>query len=219
MFNGSQKWAIFIFDHMIKTFIFILLLLLSIGSFSQTPGTRSWSCHVGYISNNAVRPGVNFGVEYGLTEWIKLKSKVKEGRGAINMVKIHQLVAAGNLGFIWHPQTSLSMLNTYTIEYRKTTRRRMQYQLGIGGAYLRSFFPNAYEVDENGEVYSRLLGSAGYFGPTHFIGYGRYRKFPRTFQWWHFRIGATYLIDYNVFISPYLTAELRLGFHKKPLEQ
>lgn len=195
----------------------LFLILISYLSFSQTPGTREVSYHFGYLSNNAVRPGLNVGVEYGLTEWIKLKSKVKPGRGAVNMVKIHQLVVAANLGVLWHPKTSTSLLNTYTIEYRKTSRRRMQYQLGLGGAYMRSFFPNAYEVDEDGEVYSRPLGSAGYFGPNHFIGFGRYRTFPRTFQWWRLRIAGTYLLDYNAFLVPYLTAEIRLGFHKKPL--
>ena len=202
---------------MLRITLLTIVLSVSIQSLSQTPGTREWSYHFGIHSNNAVRPGFNFGVEYGLTEWIKLKSKIKEGRGAINMVNIHQIVAAGNLGVLWHPETSTSLLNTYTIEYRKTTRRRMQYQIGFGGAYMRSFFPNAYEVDEDGEVYARPLGSAGYFGPTHFIGYGRYRKFPRTFQWWHLRIDGTYLLGYNAFLVPYLTAELRLGFHKKPL--
>lgn len=216
-----MKWlqsraAISIFDRMLRSLILLFVLVISTEAYSQTPGTREWSYHFGYLSNNAVRPGFNFGIEYGLLESVKLKSRIRKGRGAINMVKIHQLVAAGNIGVLWHPETSTSFLNTYTIEYRKTTRRRMQYQLGIGGAYMRSFFPNAYEVDQDGEVYSRPLGSAGYFGPTNFIGYGRYRIFPRTFQWWHVRVAGTYLIGYNAYIIPYLTAELRLGFHKKP---
>ena len=215
-----MKWlhthaAISIFGPMLRPFIIILAILTSFDSITQTPGTRELSYHFGILSNNAVRPGFNFGVEYGIAESVKLKSRIKPGRGAMNMVKIHQLVAAGNIGVLWHPQTSTSILNTYTFEYRKTARRRMQYQIGIGGAYMRSFFPNAYGIDDNGEIYSRPLGSAGYFGPTHFIGYGRYLIFPRTFQWWHLRIAATYLMGYNAFVIPYLTAELRLGFHKK----
>jgi hypothetical protein len=195
----------------------LLFGLLSTPIFSQTPPSREISYHIGYLSNNAVRPGVNFGLEYGLMDVVKLKSKVKEGRGAINTIKVHQIIAAANLGVLWHPQSSTSLLNTYTLEYRKTTKRRMQYQIGLGGAYMRNFFPNSYIVNSSGEVSSRTFGGAGYGGLTQFIGYGRYRKDNRAMQWWHMRIGATYLLGYNSFLLPYLTAELRLGFHKKPV--
>lgn len=196
----------------------LLFSALTARTQSQTPDSRELSYHIGYLSNNAIRPGVNFGLEYGLVDAVKLKSKVKEGRGAINTIRVHQIVAATNLGVLWHPQTSTSLLNTYTIEYRKTTKRRMQYQLGIGGAYMRNFFPNAYVVDDSGEVSSRSFGSAGYGGITQFIGYGRYRRDSRALQWWHLRIAATYLVGYNSFLLPYLTTELRLGFHKKPVQ-
>jgi hypothetical protein len=197
--------------------LLILLVLISISAYAQTPASREWSYHFGYLGNHAVRPGGNFGLEYGLADKVKFKSKVKPGKGAINTVTAHQLILGLNAGAIWHPQTSTSLVNSLTLEYRKTTKRRMQIQAGIGGSYLRSFYINSYEVDQSGQVTKRFLGSSGYFGPTLFIGYGRYRKDSRSLQWWHIRLNASYFVGYNATILPYLTTELRLGFHKKSI--
>ncbi len=200
-------------------FLFVIIWLTSCTwVMAQTPESRELTYHISFLTNNGIRPGLNLGVEYGLYDLVKMKSKVKRGKGAINMIKVHQVIAGLNTGVIWHPETSVSSLNTLTIEYRKTTKRRMQWQLGFGGAYMRSFFPNTYAVFDDDEVSSTLLGSSGYFGPTSFIGYGRYRKESRKLQWWHLRLEATSLLGYNGFFVPYITTQLRLGFHKPSIE-
>lgn len=203
-------------------FHFLLVCLLGgltiTTAMAQTPPSREWTWHVGYMGNNAIYPGANLGLEYGLKDWVKFKTKVVPGKGGQNHIKVHQLIAAANLGAIWHPRTSVSILNTYTFEYRKTTKRRMQWQVGLGPGYFRTILPNVYEVDENGEASQRFLAGRGYFAPQLFLGYGRYRKGARTWQWWHLRFAQTYIVNYNALVLPYLTAEIRLGFHKKPIE-
>lgn len=200
-------------------FLFFLLCVLSLSAVAQrTPASREFSWHLGYLSNNAVYPGGNIGLEYGLFDWVKLKTKVVSGKGGQNYTKVHQLIAAANLGAVWHPRTSVSILNNYTIEYRKTTKRKMQYQVGLGPGYFRSILPNVYEVDDQGEVQSSFLAGRGYFAPMVFIGFGRYRTGARKLQWWHLRIAQTSVVNYNAAVLPYLTAEVRLGFHKKPIQ-
>ncbi|GAB5539054.1 MAG: hypothetical protein Salg2KO_11570 [Salibacteraceae bacterium] len=199
-------------------FVFHSLVLMHFGM-AQTPPSGEITGHISYMANNAIRPGVNFGLEYGIADKMVLKSKVKRGKGSMNYVKAHQIILGLNTGVVWHPETSTSSISSLTMEYRKTTKRRMQWQLGLGGGYLRSFFPNSYSVNEDGVVSYAPIGSVGYPSVVQFIGYGRYRFDARTLQWWHIRINAHYLLGYNGFLLPYLTSEIRLGLHKKPLSR
>ncbi len=194
-----------------------MLCLWSLGTMAQTPPSRQLSWHVSYIANNALYPGINGGIEYGLFDKINLVTRSRKGTSR-QFTKVHQLVAAANLGLVWHPRTSTTLINAYTIEYRKTTKRRMQFQLGTGPAYMRSFLPNVYEVAEDGTAEKRFLAGRGYFAHQVFIGFGRYRKGARSLQWWHVRLVENTLFDYNNSILPYPVLELRLGFHKKPIE-
>lgn len=171
------------------------------------------------MSINPARPGFNLGFEYGLKDKVKFQSKVVPGKGSQNHVRVNQVIAAVNAGSIWHPKTSLSILNTYTLEVRRTTKRKFQYQLGAGPGYFYSFFPNVYSVSSDGNVKSLPFAGRGFFAPTSFVGFGVFRKESHKFQWWHFRVSNTLLTNYNGFAIPYVLCELRLGFHKKPVGQ
>jgi len=166
---------------------------------------------------NVVRPGFNLGAEYGIWDKAAFKTKVHRKKGSRQIIKAHQVILAGNTGLIWHPKTSTTWMSTATIEYRKTSKRRMQYQFGFGPGIARTFLPNTYEVSGNG-VQKRFLAGHTYLAPYTFIGYGRYRKGARKLQFWSLRAGCHFLVPYNAFIIPYPTLELRLGFHKKPAQ-
>lgn len=194
----------------------LLLVTWALGVSAQTPPSREFSWHVSYIANNALYPGLNAGFEYGLLDKVSLVTRSRKGTSK-QYTKVHQLIASGNLGVIWHPRSSTMLINAYTLEYRKTTKRRMQFQIGTGPAYMRSFLPNVYEVSEDGEAEKRFLAGRGYFAHQFFIGFGRYRLGPRSLQWWHVRLVENTIFNYNNSILPYPVLELRLGFHKKPI--
>ena len=199
-----------------KKLLFLALIGQALGAWAQTPASRTFSWHLSYMANNALYPGINAGIEYGLLDKVNLVTRSRKG-SSHHYVKVHQLILAGNLGLIWHPHTSTTLLNAYTIEYRKTTKRRMQFQIGTGPAYLRSFLPNVYEVTEDGEAEKRFLAGRGYFAHQFFLGFGRYRLGARSLQWWHVRLVENTVIGYNNSVLPYPVLELRLGFHKKPI--
>lgn len=184
-----------------------------------TPPSKHNIFAISYIANNGVRPGINFALERGIWDKPVFKKKVNWKKDTVEIVKAHQFIIAANSAFIWHQRTSTSMLNTFTIEYRKTDRFRFQYQLGGGPGYIRTFLPNVYELDQSGVMRKRFLSGNGYLTAYTFIGVGRYRKQARALQFYHLRLGVHYWLPYNAFIIPYPTLELRLGFWKKPQSQ
>jgi hypothetical protein len=204
--------------NIVRCFFVVLFLSFAFVANAQfTPASRELSYHFSLMGMNTSRFGANVGLEFGIVDKLALKTKIKPGKGGQNYIKVNQLVSAINVGFVYSPSISYSALGSLTLEYRRTTKRKKQFQLGVGPGYMRRFFPEISTTDTNGITTTSQQSNVGYIAPTAFIGFGAFRMNPHRWQWWHVRFTNAFLIKSSSNIVPYPMVEIRLGFHKKPI--
>ncbi len=169
---------------------------------------------ISYYGNNLWNPGLNFRAEYVFYEKIKTKVKQKK-RGEKLKVRTHNFLLGGNVGFYWDPKSHVGAFNYYGITYRKTATKGFQYRVGLSPlAYYRSFLPETYEVDDNGNVKKLFLPGRNYYAPVFTLGVGKQRK-EKYLNSWFLNLNVMVLMPYNTNILPLLYIEYGYTFNLK----
>ena len=165
-----------------------------------------------YYGNNLIHPGVKAGISFLLAEKTKNKNKTKANGEIINKSTIKQLLANAGIGLFWQAESHIGSFNYYQLRYRSIKLKDNSYSLiGIGPGIYRSFYPETFEVDKNGNVKERAFGGRTYFAPVLTFGTGNLKQnsFLHSLS---FTTNLMFLFDYNSGIVPLLNLEIEFCF-------
>ncbi len=196
---------------------FVLFSFYPVYTQNTDPATifKSATYTFSYFGNNLVNPGIKSSVNFTLTE--KTTDKTKTGRTgkSINKSITKQLLAGANIGFFWQPESHIGVFNFYELTYRRIKQSNNSfYQFGAGPGIYRSFYPETFEVDNNGNVTKTPLGGRTYFAPVVTFGSGKFKKagFLNALT---FTTNLMFLFDYNSGVVPLLNLEIDFCFDFK----
>lgn len=200
--------------------LFLFLLGISIITFCQEDKAKFLDPNKiefggSYCGNNLWNPGLKFKMEYQWKEFVKTKLKVKKGE-EINKTKKREILFQGDVGLYWDPRSHVGAYTTYGIQYRKTGNKKFQYSLGVNPlGYYRSFLPETYEVNENGEVSKVFLPGNSYYAPSFSLGMGREREAKASLKAWYLNLDLMILYKYNANFVPLVFLEYGYRFNIK----
>ncbi len=186
--------------------------------YSQTPDSTSVfdtrTYVFSYFGNNLLKPGLKFETNIILKENTTIRTKARKSGKTIDKSKTKQILFGGNIGFFWHPKSHIGVFNYYDFTYRIIKPKKNKYsKISIGPGIYRSFYPETYEVDNNGNVNKVLFAGRTYFAPVFTFGTGKFIKNSfiksRTFT-----TNLMFLFDYNTGVVPLLNLELAFTFGK-----
>ncbi len=199
-----------------KVIVISVLLLFFVLGYSQihdsTSVFRTGSYTLSYVGNNLVKPGLKFGTNIILSEKTLVKTKKRKSSKTITNAFTRQLMLAGNIGFFWHPKSHIGAFNYYELTYRKINLKNGKYsKIGFGPGLYRSFYPETYQVDDNGDIAKIPFAGRIYLSPVLTFGSGKFVK-DSFFKYRTFTTTLLFLFDYNSGVVPLLNFEIGLGF-------
>ncbi len=168
---------------------------------------------VSYFGNIFWNNGLNFGAEYLLKEYTKVKNRKRGQR-----TNTHEVLLNGTLGFTtnFSTTTDTGIFTNYGVTWRRTNKKGKQFSIAFNPlGYYRSFLPETYEV--NGENVEKVfLPGRGYYAPSISVGIGKQRK-GKKITGRFFNVNLMLRTPYNAGTLPALNFEygFRFNFKKK----
>jgi hypothetical protein len=189
-------------------FMFFPILLVAQEA-QQKPSGLDIKFNASYYGNNLWNPGLKVGAAYIFkeTHWDGESKKGKEKH------KMHQFMINGDLGFFWDPKDFTAVFTYFGVTYRKTNTKGFNYNFGLSPAALyRSFLPETWEVDDEGNVSEVVLPGRFYYAPTLIAGIGK-KMNGKTFSAWFMNLNIMTLVKYNANMVPLLNVEFGYRFN------
>ncbi len=149
------------------------VLLTTVSGFSQESRFESFS--VAYYGEMITHPGMKVGVNYRLKKW----TKTKENKGGIQKQITKRYLLSPSIGFYYHKRYQTGVFLIPEIKYQRAHQKGRYIEMGLGAGYLRTFIPNTYTVDDNGEVDNTSAGY-NYFATNLFFTFGHQLKVRNT---------------------------------------
>ncbi len=168
---------------------------------------------VSYSGNIFWNNGVNFGAEYLLKEYTKVKNRKRGQR-----TNTHQFLLNGTLGFTtnFSTTTDTGIFTNYGLTWRRTNKKGKQFSIAFNPlGYYRSFLPETYKV--NGDNVEKVfLPGRGYYAPSISVGIGKQRK-GKKITGRFFNVNLLLRTPYNAGTSPAINLQygFRFNFKKK----
>jgi len=182
-----------------KKFIVITFIIMSSILFAQND-TISIDYNISCFVNNLWNSGLKFGTEYILKQ--QINKKQQNDRKKKKKVKIQELILNADGGFYWDPMSHIAFFLFSGIKYRNTATEKFQWNIGLNPiGYYRSFLPETYEVNDNGEIKKIFLPGKSYYSPSLTIGIGKYRK-DKKMKAWFLNFNFMLLYKYNADLLP-----------------
>lgn len=146
----------------------ILIVCLTTISKLLAQTLRPQSIYASYLGETVTHPGLKVGVNYQLKSWDK--TKIKKSR---NEKLIHKSVdLSPSISFYYHKdyQTGLFVLPELSYSRKNVKGNYITYAIGAG--YMRTFIPNVYDLNSNGEIEKIHVGY-NYFITNYSITFGK----------------------------------------------
>ncbi|WP_299123037.1 hypothetical protein [uncultured Winogradskyella sp.] len=168
---------------------------------------------VSYSGNIFWNNGLNFGAEYILKEYKKVKNRKRGQR-----TNTHQFLLNGTLGFTtnFSTKTDTGIITNYGITWRRTNKKGKQLSIAFNPiGYYRSFLPETYEVN-NDNVEKIFLPGRGYYAPSISIGIGK-QRLGKKITGRFFNVNLLLRTPYNAGTLPAINLQygFRFKFKKK----
>ncbi len=201
-----------------RVFILVVLLILSCVAFTQNPEKKE--CRFGsafygvsYFGYNLIKPGLEANINWIINEVTAVRSKTVESGKTIKKLSTKQIIVNANIGFIWYPQSHFAIFNYYQATFKKIKRNSHRFTtVSIGPGVYRSFYPETYKLNENGEVQKIFMAGRIYFSAVLSFGNGKIIK-NKIFKTRFINTNLMFLFDYNTGVVPLLSIEI--GFKIK----
>lgn len=199
-----------------KTLLLCFVLSVSIQAFAQTPQSREFVYNYSVLVNPTYNPGLQFGLEYGIVDKVNFINGISRGKKSSYNLTVNQFILGLNVGTIYRFEKSMDVFSSLTAEFRRTTPKRKQFQMGVGPGYVVQFTDDNKLEHPLSPFLNSPLEMNRSIAPMAFIGIGKFRMGKHKFQFWHVRV-ANYFRITNSQLANYTILELRLGFHKRPV--
>jgi len=182
----------------------ILLCLVLLSSLSVAQETSpEYIINIGYFGNNLWNEGFRLGVEKPRDTFTKTNKRGKERTIARSY--------SANFNLYHDTDSHTGVFITAGWSRKKFLKNRWNLSTSLEpiGLY-RSFLPETYEVDDNGEVSKVMLPGRFYLSPSASAGIGRLSK-ENPDNGWYLRANVTTLFPYNRVFMPLFNVDL--GYH------
>ena len=146
----------------------LFIALLTTCSSLQAQSLRPKSIYASYFGETVTHPGLKIGVTYQLKFWDKTKTRKNGDKRIIQ----RSIELSPGIGFFYHKdyQTGLFVLPEWS--YSRKNAKGNFLTAGIGAGYMRTFIPNVYDLNANGEIESIDAGY-NYFLTNYSITFGK----------------------------------------------
>ncbi len=146
----------------------LFIALLTACSILQAQSLRPKSIYASYFGETVTHPGLKIGVTYQLKFWDKTKTRKNGDKRIIQ----RSIELSPGIGFFYHKdyQTGLFVLPEWS--YSRKNAKGNFLTAGIGAGYMRTFIPNVYDLNANGEIESIDAGY-NYFLTNYSITFGK----------------------------------------------
>jgi hypothetical protein len=194
----------------------LLLFLFPVFSNAQKvlnsePDWPKMNFTAGFYGNLVTNPGLNLGLEYGLLEKIKIKSRTKRGN-TLTKFKTKRLELNPTIGFYLDPGGHLGVFEKANLQYKKINNHRRTFTVAMGAGYYHSFIRNVYDANETTISENSGIKGRGYFAPEFKMGIGRVKVKNEKVKGWYLNASSQFLFNYNSTILPLPAIELGLRF-------
>jgi hypothetical protein len=146
----------------------LYIAFLVVASGVQAQGFKPESVYASYFGETVTHPGVKVGVCYQLERWDKTKIK-KDGSEKVLQKRID--ISPG-IGFFYHKDYQTGLFVLPELSYSRTNAKGNSLTAGVGAGYMRTFIPNVYDLDENGDIESVTAGY-NYFLTNYSVAFGK----------------------------------------------
>jgi hypothetical protein len=146
----------------------ILFIFLTTVSMLQGQNFRPQSIYASYFGETVTHPGLKVGINHQLKSWDRTKIK-KSGNEKVIQKSID---LSPSIGLFYHSnyQTGLFVLPELSYSRKNAKGNYMTYAIGAG--YMRTFIPNVYDLNSNGEIKKIHVGY-NYFITNYSITFGK----------------------------------------------
>lgn len=147
--------------HVIVTFLLLTSVL-------HAQKLKPKSIYASYFGETITHPGLKVGADFSCKSWSK-KKMTKKGNEKVIQKNIYLCPC---IGFFYHRdyQTGLFILPELT--YSRKNAKRNYLSCAIGAGYMRTFIPNVYGLNSNGEI-ERVHTGYNYFITNYSIKLGK----------------------------------------------
>jgi len=146
----------------------LFISLFSMCSISRAQSLRPESIFVSYFGETITHPGLKIGVDFQLKSWDKTKIKKNKDKKIIQ--KGIDLIQG--IGFFYHKDYQTGIFILPELSYSKKNAKGNFLMAGIGAGYMRTFIPNVYDLNSNGEI-ERMHAGYNYFLTNYSITFGK----------------------------------------------
>jgi len=168
---------------------------------------------VGYYSNMFRNPGLSIGTEYVLTEKGAKSSTNTISKGIVNLKKKSWLINT-QLGAYTHVYSHSVLFLNSDVRYCKTTPKGRKYFVGLGFSLERSFLPETYEVNANGNIEKIVLPGHFYAGTLLAFGTHFKHRFFKSKNELFAEFQIPLLIGYNNTLLPKINFAFGMLFNR-----
>lgn len=146
----------------------ILMVILTTASLLQGQHFKPQSMDVAYFGETLTHPGFKVGVQYPLKSWEK--TKIKKG-GIENGIQ-KSIVLSPSLGIFYHKNYQTGLFILPELGYTRKNKKGNFLTYALGAGYMRTFVPNVYDLNPNGEVIKKHK-NYNYFIANYSIAFGK----------------------------------------------
>lgn len=193
--------------------IFFLFISITTISFGQKTLTSSpeWAKNnflVSYYGDYITNPGLQIAFESALLNKIKVKSKVRRGKGTTKF-KTKRLELVPSFSFYHDQGSHTAFIPNVAMQYKKVNHHRWLMTVGLGAGLFGNFLANSYEVNGN-EVAEPKLGLTSYPAASIHWSFGRVKQ--NNGKMTGINIGITNQVIFNFNNSIQISPALNLGY-------
>jgi hypothetical protein len=146
----------------------ILIACLTTTSMLQAQNLRPQSIYASYFGETVTHPGLKVGVNYQLKNWDKTKIK-KSGNEKVIQKSID---FSPSIGLFYHNDYQTGLFVLPELSYSRKNVKGIYMTYAVGAGYMRTFIPNVYDLNSNGEIEKTHVGY-NYFNTNYSITFGK----------------------------------------------
>lgn len=126
----------------------IFLVFLTSASIIDAQNLRPQSIYASYFGETVTHPGLRVGLNYQLKDW----SKTKLMKSGTEKVIQNNMDLSPSIGFFYHKDYQTGLFILPELVYSRKNVKGNYITYGFGAGYMRTFIPNVYDLNSNGEI-------------------------------------------------------------------
>lgn len=140
-------------------------------TYLDTTQIKKLNVRISYYGINTFHAGLKVGVEYPIKRKIIEKPRIPRKYG-LKIVRKEWIASVNLIGY-YHRNNHTGIWLNNELSRRRTGRRGGFKEFTYGLGFLKTFLPNTYIVNDNGDIEKVFLPGRGYYTLSFGIAYGK----------------------------------------------